>query len=328
MSNAPRPYAHVGEGVTFDPDDGGQIRVGGSSVYPAGTILATEGGVGLGPLVFAVPENGHLELTRLMYLPSEGDEGDDDGLLSFGVAGSAAGAASSQTEPASDGDDAPVAPTRRTVLGLAVGLLGGALVGPAAGQETEDDKEDLVTLQIAEADIAYLDAPLSLTLTNNVQGVLPASTDVMADIDGGRVGETATAGETMTLAPSTGQLTVYLRDSRSRIARILAWARGLLSDESLSYDGRELQQPASEYVENEFVRLSSHSAIVNPIIEDISATALTIGDTPIPHADDANDAGGWDIVGGTLIYEVGPDPPDATSWTVETRLGPLEKRLQ
>jgi len=322
-----RPYAHLAEGITLTPPLGGEIRVGGDEVYPAGQLVGTQEGAAFGPLLISVPEGAHLEVERVMFLPP-----DEDGLLFFSGVGALAGVERGRTPAREDIPEAEQPQTtRRALLGLGLGALAGALAGskPVAGQ-TEDET---VALEVCEVDISYLDAPLSVTVVDQVAGVLPPETELYIDAAGTRVGKVADVGEEVVLRSLTGTMEVYLRTSKDYLARLLAWVRSLIpGDDSISWkrefpDGKK----ASDYSEGQFVSLSRHPSIVNPIAESgADATTLTIGNTTIPHGDSdtTGEAGIWDIVSDSLIYEVGSNPPVASGWKIVTRLGPIQQFLE
>jgi|GEM_PF-3493721 len=319
-----RAYVHLPELVGIDSPNGGVVRSSGESVYAPSTVLPTPTGVALGPLHLGVPEASTCSISALTYLPSEEDDG--DGWLIFGVAG---GGAVGATEADVEGPSM----RRREVLGLAVATLGAlaAATRPVAGQEDDDSSDDVVALEIARLTIDATDGPVKLRVLDVVDEVLPPTTELLVDAAATRVGKIDEPSEGVVLKPDvTGEVSVYLRDSRGRLDRLLAWVRGALDrDETIVY-ARELPQEAAAYAVGEFVTLSSHPALVEPVRESgADGTELRINATEIPHQEDADDSevGSYGVFDDALIYEPGPNPPASAQWELETRLGLLERSL-
>jgi len=314
-----RAYVRWPDTAMADPPDGGGIRSAGDGVYAPSGVFMTPTGVGLGPLHLGVPEKAVCNISSLTYLP--GPEDDGDGILFFGIAG--AGGAIGVTETDTEGPSM----RRRQVLGLAA-ALGAAVLGTgvAAGQS---DDENLVSLEIAEFVIDETSGPLEVRVLDVIDQVLPPTTEILVDADEARVGEIGDPSEGIVLDPETrGAVSVYLRDSRGRLDRLIAWAKGALdTNEEIVY-ARELDQPVSELEQGQFVTLSSHPALVEPVREaGPDGTELQIGSTEIPHnsADETGEIGSYGVFDGSLIYEVGSNPPASAQWELQTRLGILAR---
>ncbi|ELY68838.1 hypothetical protein [Natrinema versiforme] len=296
-----------------DIPEGGTLRSNSDDLHAPETLRVTNTGVAFGPVHLGFPAGGLLNLERMTFLPGEGED-NSDGLLAVTAAGGA-GVASTR------GEDTDTSHTRRGLLTFLGALLAAAAVADPASAQDEDE---LVTLNIAEFEIAEpIDTPVSVAVLDTVDAVLPTTAEILIDQSEARVGEIADGGESVVLNQEPGTVSIYVRDTRGRIAQLLAWAKSFLpEDTSLTYM-RELEQPASEYETDSFVRLSSHPAIVEPVRESNGdRTVLTIGNTEIPHGDGDTDseAGVWNLLDDALVYEAGENPPAATEWTIETRL--------
>lgn len=319
-----RAYVQFPTGATVDIPKGGLIRSAGNKVFAPALMACTPTGVGFGPLYVGVPDSGnYCSISQLSFLPDEDDGG--DGFLFFGIAAGGSKAASNRTKRESrvEAPDDDHQSTRRDVLALAGATLAAAAVGPVKGAAQTDD---LAALHIAELKVTALTAPLTIRVLDVVDKVLPATTEILVDAEESRVGEISEPSTGVTLpANTTGKISVYLRDSRGKLSRLLAWASGVVGgDEEITYS-RELPKQASEYDEGVFVKLSEHPALVDPVEEAGSGeTVLTVGNTTIPHNDQgASEAGSYGIFDGQLIYEVGPNPPASAEWALRTRLGRL-----
>lgn len=294
-----------GTGIT-GLENGGALKASSDEVYVPELLGVTDDqtGVTLGPLQLEIPEGGGLALDSLTFAP--GDE-PSSGFLAATVVATPLAATDEET-------------TRRGALTFMAALLGAATMATT----TTADDTDLVTLRVAEFEIADITAPATVTLVDIVDAVLPPSAEVLIDQQNARVGKIADAGEGVTLRQTTGPVRVYIRDTLGRLAQLLAWAKSFLpSDASLTYrrpfpDGKS----ATDFDPDEFVRLTSHPSIVSPIeAADEGRTILSVGGDEAPHSDDGgNSIGSWSLLDGTLIYEVGDDPPDADEWEVTTRL--------
>lgn len=320
-----RAYIQLGEGVTFDTPKGGKIRSGSSDVMAPSAIHYTQTGVSFGPLYVGIPDGGSVcTLDRVAFLPDD-DDG-DDGFLIFGI--TAGGSSeyvrrnSGNGEPTAEPPDDELSATRRSMLALAVTIIGAALAG---GRVAAQNGDDLVALNIAEIDISKLDSPITIRVLDVIDDVLPPSTEIMVDADEARVGEIGDPSEGVTMpAETTGTVSIYLRDSMGKLDRLLAWAKGIGGDEEITF-ARELDQKASKYDEGKFITLTEHPALVEPVRESgPSETVLTVGNTVIPHQDDgASEAGSYGVFEDSLIYELGPNPPASAAWELQTRLGTL-----
>jgi len=313
-----RAYVFPPSPAMVDAPNGGGIRSAGDQIYAPASVFATQTGVALGPLHLGVPEQSVCNISSLTYLP--GPEDDGDGILFFGIAG--AGGAIGATEA----DVAGPSMRRRQVLGLAAAVGAAALgAGVAAGQSDDET----VALEIAEFVIDETSGPLEVRVLDVVDQVLPPTTEIMVDAEEARVGEIGDPSEGVILDPqTTGAVSVYLRDSRGRLGRLLAWAKGALdTDEEIVY-ARELDQPVSELDQGQFVTLSAHPALVEPVrTAGPDGTELRIGSTEIPHngEDDTGEIGSYGVFDGSLIYEVGANPPASAQWELQTRLGLLAR---
>jgi len=165
---------------------------------------------------------------------------------------------------------------------------------------------------------------VTVSIIDAVADVLPPSTEIMIDQENARVGAIAEQGEGVTLRQTAGPVRIYVRDTLGNLQQLIAWAKSFLpADASLTYtrpfpDDRL----ASDFSEGEFVKLTSHPSIIDPVeAGEKDRTVLEINSHTVPHADEgANDVGSWSVHDGTLIWEVGPGPPEAEEWTVRTRL--------
>lgn len=295
---------------------GGKVRAAGDSVLAPETLGVTETGVAFGPIELGVPAGGVCNLESLTFGPGESD---DDGFLAMAAVGGSAPAAASRTN-SGDKETKHSQPTRRGVLTALVATATAATLSKRAGAS----EDELVTLNLAKFDLAEPNAPVTVTVLDIVEEVLPPSTDILVDQEATRVGDITSIGEGVTLEQTAGTVRIYIRDTLGKLAQLLAWVKSIVpSDASLTYR-RPLPDDtkASEYEEDEFVRLTSHPAIVGPIEEaDPDRTILMIGNTKIPHVDAAdNEAGAWALLDGTLVYEVGSNPPAVSEWDVTTRL--------
>jgi len=173
---------------------------------------------------------------------------------------------------------------------------------------------------------------MTIRVLDVVDQVLPTTAEIMVDVEDARVGEIAEPSEGVTLPASTsGAISIYLRDSRGRLDRLLAWASGVVGDDETIKYARELPEKASKYTEGQFVKLTEHPALVAPVEEAGAAgTVLKIGNTEVPHNDDdeATEVGSYGVFDDALVYEVGASPPASKQWTLQTRLGLIERTLQ
>jgi len=290
--------------IAIDTPNGGRVAWNGTDSKVPGTFGRTPTGALLGPLEFGVPNSGTLAVEDITFGPGE----DQGGLFAFGVLAGV---------PAID-DDQPL--TRRGALAF----LGAAAAAVYLTQGAVADDDEIVTLRVATLEVSAADAPFSIRVLDLVDDVLPKTTEILVDQRSTRVGAIADIDDSVHLRPEEGEIRVYVRDSIGRLSRLLAWARSNLpGDTSLEFN-REFPDGklASEFNGNEFVRLTDHPAIVNPVLESGSSrTAFYIGDEQVPHIDDgADELGAWDIVGDELIYEVGENPPAESEWSVATQL--------
>lgn len=304
-----------GTGIEGIPN-GGKIRSASDGVLSPETLGITDTGVSFGPIHLAVPEGGVLNLESMSFLPGEDSGG--DGLLAV-TAGGGAVAATKVTNPETQLEKRTH--TRRGVLTFLGAVLAAASIADPA---TAQDEDDLIALNIAKFDIQEPDVPVTVTVLDIVEAVLPPTTEILVDQVEARVGTVADEGEGVTLRQVGGPVRIYIRDTLGRLQQLLAWAKSFFpEDSSLTYQ-REFPNgnKASDYSEDEFVRLSSHPAIINPIEKSgPERTVFTINSTEIPHIDNGGDEGGaWDVLDGTLVYEVGPNPPASSEWAVTTRL--------
>lgn len=304
-----RAFIHVPESVgVHDLSDGGAIRASGDEVYVPELLGVTDTGVTLGPLSLELPSGGGLSIESLSFDPGKDGGG---GFFAATAAGVPAVALADEET------------TRRGALTLAAAILGAATLARSASADTGDEDE-LVTLRVATLEISDITAPVRLTLVDAVEEVLPPTAEVLIDQENARVGKMSAAGEGVVLRQTEGPVRVYVRDSLGRLDQLLAWVRSYLpSDTSLTYrssfpDGKL----ASEFEEDEFVRLTSHPSIIGPMEDaDTDRTVVSINDHVVPHADNGgNDIGSWSVLDGTVIYEVGKDPPDAEEYEIRTRL--------
>lgn len=308
-----RAFADLPQTASIDAPEGGIIRANDDGVYAPESIYATETGAAFGPVHLETPEQSVCNLNNLTFLPGEDD---DSGWLSVAAVAGTGAAAEHRDTPDPPGSDT----TRRGVLTLLVAILGAAAITDTASA----DEDELITLNVAELELEEPEAPVTLALLDVAENVLPPTTDVLVDQENARVGTIADAGEGVTLRQVEGPVRIYIRDTLGRLTQLLAWARSFLpEDSSLTYrrtfpNGNQ----ASDYEPNEFVRLTSHPAIVDPIREaDADRTVFEINSTEIPHIDDgASEAGAWTLLDDTLIYEVGENPPAEDEWQVTTRL--------
>lgn len=311
-------YVRLADGVTIDPPGGGRIRSGGE-VYAPTTLHGTPTGAAFGPLYLGIPNgDSYMTVENIRFLP--GEDGDGDGVLFFGItAGGVAGA-----KKADEKTSRPLETTRRSFLTVAALVIAAAL----AADDVSAQSDDTVALEIASITVTTLTAPLTIRVLNAVDDVLPTTTEILVDAESSRVGEIADASEGVTLpAETTGEISVYLRDSRSKLAQLLAWARGIADgDEQITYE-RDLPKEAANYDAGQLITLSEHPALVEPVRESgADGTVLMVGNTEIPHTDDeSSEVGSYGVFNGQLIYEIGPRPPAATSWSLETRLGTLAR---
>lgn len=301
--------------------DGGTLRWSGKGDVPE-TLGRTRTGAILGPLEFAIPPDGTLDVSEAQFTPGE-PEDDESGFLGLSVltagAGTAVATAAAAPRESDDRSTLDSEVTRRTVLGLAAAIAGSlAVAGTAKAQDEQ------VTLTVATVHVAEVSDPYSIRVLDIVDDALPPTTDLLIDQEGTRVGGIGSADERLEMQPETGEVRIYVRDSISNLSRLLAWARSLGDfDESIAFS-RTLpaDNQASDYSTETIIRLTEHPAIVNAIRDaGPEATRLTIGSTELPHVDDgATEPGAWDILGDALVYEVGENPPAASEWTVKTRL--------
>lgn len=325
-----RPFIKIkSPPIAFDIPTGGYFAVLGEEVEIPVTVACTDTGVGVGPVHVGVPEGDHATVNRVDFTS---DEDDDGGWFSLSVAGGSAGAAATAPRRGTEdeGSDPPNA-TRRSVIGAAAGLVTAGFVGVSSVAA----EEELVTLTLAEFEFTEVSGPIHVSVLDIVDEVLPQTTDLIVDVDGARTGEFAEPGVGTTIAAEAaakGPIRVYLRDSVGKLAQLLAWARGALPGSAdVTYtrtfpDGTK----ASDYSEGEFVRLTEHPSIVEPVVEnDPKETKLVVGSTRIPHEGDGVDGvGAWSVFSDSLIYEVGPDPPAASDYEITIGLGIIEQILE
>jgi hypothetical protein len=303
--------------------DGGTLQWSGNGEVPE-TFGTTRTGAILGPLEFGIPPDGTLDVSNVQFTPGEPEEDDESSFLGVSVltagAGTAAATAAAAPRERADRPGLDSEVTRRSVLGLAAAIAGSlALGGTAVAQEDEQ-----VTLTVATIDVEEVSDPYSIRVLDIVDDALPPTTELLIDQEGTRVGGIGSADERLDMQPESGKVRIYVRDSVSNFSRLLAWVRSFAEfDESIAFS-RTLpaDNQASDYDEETIIRLTEHPAIVEAIKSSgPEATRLTINSTEIPHVDDGpSEPGAWDILGDSFIYEVGPNPPAASEWTVETRL--------
>ena len=325
-----RPYMTLANPpAALDIPTGGHLVVTGDDVRIPVMGAATATGGGFGPVHLGVPEESYVEVERVSFQP-----GDDpsSGLFSVvfpvGAAGAGAKAAHSHNEDlAADAEQPDV--SRRAVLGAAVGLVTAGAI--SAGGLAQDE---LVTLRVAEVDVGTATAPLHVSILDLVDEVLPTSTELIVDVSGTRTGEIADPATGVTIGAdrvTDATVEVYLRDSLGKVAQLLAWARGLLPGGSKVTYSRSFPDDtvASDYSEGEFVTLTEHPAILEPIEEgDPKEVELVIGSTVIPHeSEGTNGAGAWSTFDGGIIYKAGSDPPASGDYTITVGLGFFDRHL-
>lgn len=304
-----RAFVQLAETVSIDPPEGGIVRSSSANVRAPSVMPITPSGPGFGPLYVGVPSGSVCTLSEVSFLPGSDDDG---GLPLIGLGVAAA--------PAPGPDDSEPSASRRGVLALVASIL-------AAGVGSAATDSDLVALNIAELEVKQTDGPIAIRVLDIVSDVLPTSTEILVDAASTRVGQIADPEEGVIIPKSTsGTVKIYLRDSESRLSKLLAWARGLVaSDDEVEFT-RTLSQPAADFTEGTFVKLSGHPALVEPVkATNPARSRLTIGSTDIPHSDEdaTSEAGAYGVFDGSLVYEVGPNPPNSDEWALRTRLGLL-----
>lgn len=315
------PYIHVPRKMSIDPPHGGIVRSGSTDVYAPGQLSATESGVSFGPLYVGVPDGELITLNRVSFLSSK----DEGGFLGFLSAGAIASVSATKSE--GDSEDKPTTVTRRNVLGAFA-----AAVALGVSSRTVAADQD-VTLGIAEIDVAETTGPVSIRLLDIVDNVLPPTTEVLVDADSARVGEIVNAGDGVTLGSDTfGPVSIYLRDSRSRVDRILAWAGSFVDPEDEITYHREFPdgKQANEYDDGQFVTLTEHPSIIGAVEGSTERTRVIIGNTDIPHTDsdqNSEEVGTWGIFDNQLVYEPGSNPPASSEIEIRMRIGRLEALL-
>lgn len=323
-------YFTFPEKASIDPPRGGIIRSASDDIVIPQQLSCTPTGAALGPVYLGVPNSGGVcSVERLDYLPGRDD---GSGILAVAlVAGTGEGLRRRVDDAPEWIDDPNVNPstTRRGILGMFAGLLAVGLMGDEAAAQTDDGSEEDVVLRMAEVDVSGVTDPLSVRVIDVIDAVLPPTAEILVDADDTRVGEVTEPGEGVVLPGGTeGTIRIYLRDARSRLAALLAWVSGFLrTDEELVFK-RELPKPATEYSDSEFVRLTEHPAIVDPIADaDSDEVILTVGNTQIPHADDrgSSEAGQWTTVDDALVYETGENPPASSSWEIRIGVGLVDQ---
>lgn len=306
--------------IGIEIPDGGTLQWSGDGEVPE-TIGTTRTGAILGPLEFAIPPDGALDVSEVLFTPGEPD--DDSAFFGLSVLAASgvgtAGTTAAAPREAVKMPDVDSAVTRRTVLGLLA-----AIAGSLAVADTAVAQEEQVTLTVATIQVADASDPYSIRVLDIVDSALPPTTDLLIDQEGMRVGGIGSADERLDMQPEAGEVRIYVRDSVSNLTRLLAWAKSFADiDDSIAFS-RTLPNgnQASDYSEETIIRMTEHPAIVDAIKDaGPNATRLTINSTTIPHVDDgASEPGAWDILGDAFIYEVGANPPAASEWTVETRL--------
>ena len=307
------------------PTGGFLAIVGDETVEVPTTGAITETGVGFGPLEVGVPEDSYAHVERVSFAPGEDSSG---GLFALSLAAGTAGGAKAARTPEEDVPETPSL-SRRTVLGAAVGLATAAIAG-----RTVLGAEEMVTLRIAELDVPETNAPIQVSVLDLVDEVLPPTTEMLTDVDGARVGQMADPGEGVTLAADTataGTIRVYLRDSISRLDQLLSWALSLLPTNTEVTYSRTFPNgtKASDYSEGEFVTLTEHPSIVEPLQDsDPKEVRLVIGNTTIPHeSEGSNGAGAWSVFDNSVIYEAGSDPPASGEYEITIGVGLIDRIL-
>lgn len=300
-----RRFASLPESAAINPSRGGVVRSGGN-IYAPLAVAVSPTDVGLGPVAVGVPDGGGVTVSELTYVTQQ-ESGGGLPLIGVTIAGMPA--------PGEDEKDPPV--TRRLLLGLVAGLL--------ATGSAKAASDDTVTIGLAEFTIDDATAPVSVRVADIVDKVLPTSTEILVDATGTRVGKVVKPAEGVTLPADTrGTVTVYLKDSRGVLGRLLAWARSVVGDsvQGITFE-RRLSKSAALFETGSLVKLSSHPAIVDPVASgDPDETRLRIGSTTIPHqdSDKQSDVGGYGVFESSLVYEVGESPPDSDKWTLTTNL--------
>lgn len=310
----------------IQPPNGGTVWFNGTGSEIPDTFGRTPTGALFGPLELGVPSGAELEIESVTFAPGDGAADGGDGILPITVVGAAATVpVAGPLDSESLDKDRSEKPTtrdlsRRGVLTLLTALGGAAaLAHPVAG-----DDDELVTLSIAKIDVADVDAPFTVRVLDLVDAVLPDTTEVLVDQDATRVGEITDPNEPVILQDEPGEVRIYIRDSIGVLAQLLAWARSLFSSDSSLAFSRTFpdDKDAADFEESQFVTLTEHPAIVEPVVESgPERTVFEIGTEPVPHVDEGtNELGGWDIVGDALIYDVGENPPSMSEWTITTQL--------
>lgn len=265
----------AGVGLAFDDGAGG-----GFGVAPNADVIALEelsftpSGFAFGPLSFACLDGETAVLERLEFLPEVGAERQTNA-AALGLAGVTGAAATDEDNRVG----------RRELLVLTGAVLSGSLLASSASADTK--------YPVAKFTLSRNDSVTHLELLDRVESALPPSLEFYVDRDGTRIDsiEDASADdETGTAAlTDTGEFRIYTEDSIGNIARIQAWASGLLSGrEKVSFEF-ELDAPAAEIAEREdsVVELTRHPAIAAPMANaDGSDSILTIDGTSIPHTDE------------------------------------------
>lgn len=314
--------------------DGGTLVVGENVVVPGEFGAMTTDGVGFGPLHLGVPHGATVTVTNLGFEPG----GERDGLLA-GATLAAGGAATKRDTigehtpdrktlradgDVSTPDDEGPRMTRRAVFGAAIGLATAALgVGTVAASDDGD-----VTLRVARFTVAEADGPLHISALDLVDQVLPPEAELLVDVSGTRVGGVADPGEGVSVDDEAligEEVRVYLRGSIAIWWQILAWAAGQLPGETEVTYSREFPdgRQATDFDESEFVELSDHPGIVDPIRRvDHNEVLVEVGNTPIPHESEGSTGeGAWSLFDDALIYEVGRNPPAASEYHITIGLG-------
>lgn len=313
-----RAYSRYPAGSTFDLPEGGLVRSGGD-VYAPALTATTPIDVGFGPVAVGTPEDSLTQVSSLSYVT-----GSESDLPILGVGVGIGGVAAGSQADRSDLPDSPPNPsmTRRAVLGLTAGLIATAGTAEAASDD------ETVELGLATFTIDKSTGPVSVRVLDIVDEVLPTTTDILVDAEDVRVGEVADPAEGVTLPQSTtGEVTIYLQDARGKLQKLWAWLRSLVGGDAGIDFKRKLPKPAAEYAEGDFVKLSSHNSLVQPVEAAPDDVRLRIGSTTIPHesAEETAEVGSFGVFDGDLVYVVGSSPPNSADWRLETNLGLLTR---
>ncbi|QIO25422.1 hypothetical protein [Haloarcula sp. JP-L23] len=311
----------------YDTPEAGTVVFDGRTQAPEAVGLTTHG-FATGPVEVSPYHNSTTVVRDLSYGASEGgffdgwgsddgdgedgDDGDDGGFFTSALA--AVGLSRTRAKE----DDEHEGITRREFAKAAGGLaiLGGGLAAQASAQSD--------TVSIARFDLRNPEG-CRFRIRDLGPGYLPTDGLYYVLIGGMDYAETQGGSSGSADLPPDPKNTFREVEIATSADSILAGVKESIGKKTLSYEFDLSTSPAEASAGTQLT-LSDHPLLVAATLRSgPSATTLDVGGEAVPHRTEARDKpeGYYYVDAGTLVYQVGPEPPPGTAATFEIYTGSI-----